>query len=80
MPLHMSAHEELLFSHSCVYPNLYVASCCLSANLQLDTSQSPLNRDYELIFQETVEGRLAHLRIECEQKRRGHSLCCACAC
>lgn len=79
MPLHMSAHEELLFSHSCVYPNLYVSSCCLSANLQLDTSQTPLNRDYELIFQETVVGQLAHQRIECEQKGGGHSVCSACA-
>lgn len=59
VPLHMSAHEELLFSHSCVYPNRSVSSCCRSANLQLDTSQTPLNRDYELIFQETAEGPLA---------------------
>lgn len=77
VPLHMSAHEELLFSHSCVYPHLYVSSCCLSANLQLDTSQAPLNRDYELIFQETVEGRLAHQWIECEAWR-SFSLLCLC--
>lgn len=80
LPLHMSAHEGLLFSHSCVYPHLYVSSCCLSAIPRLDTSQTPLNCVHELIFQETVEGRLAHQGIECEQERGGHSVCCACAC